>query len=87
MLEPEPLRWSAHTAQHAEGPTEPLGYTAPGGWLILPLPRTVGDEGTSPYPDRPWKLVRHGQLVEWCHTLRIAKHTANRMTTAEGAHP
>lgn len=45
-------------------------WWAPGGWAI------VRDEA-GPHPDRPWKLVRHGRVVEWCHTVRTAKHTAN----------
>lgn len=44
-------------------------WWAPGGWTILNDP--TGPVG------RPWKLLRHGLVVEWCHTLRIAKHRAN----------
>lgn len=80
MPEVPALHWSAHaTGLASTQPFEargPIYYTAPGGWLIL-------NDAQPATPDRPWSLLRHGTEVERCHTLRIAKSTANRMTAAQ----
>lgn len=82
MAEVQPLQWTPQRpAPSATEQMPHLFYTAPGGWAI------VWDEDRRRVAGTPWKLVRHGGLVAWCHTLRIGKMKAAQIVLRERGEP
>ena len=71
-----PLSWSAHAD--------------PAGGSLVYRSRTHGFEirfrpDDTAFPGRPWSLLRGGQSIERCHTLRIAKRAADRVLAEGGS--
>lgn len=70
------MQWSRIGGTVVNDRVTPTQYTSPGGWAITHLP-------ADHRPDRPWVVRRHGSEVAACHTLAIAKITAEDITNGE----